>query len=207
MEEPESKVPRTASDPRTWVDRYGDALYSFALVRVRDVSFAEDLVQETFLAALKGRDQFSGLSDERTWLIAILKRKIVDHFRRTNRELIADCDVDELAGDSDFRDNAEQSGTWRAERHPNEWVADPHTALEGAEFWRYLQGCLNGLPETLARAFVLREMEELPPEKVCNVLGITATNLRVLMYRARKGLRRCLEIHWLEEGKRRASTK
>lgn len=190
------------SDPRTWVDRHGDPLYRFALVRVRDESLAEDLVQETFLAALLGRDKFSGLSDERTWLISILKRKIVDHFRRTSKEPIADLEIDQLTEESDFRRTADRSGTWKTGRHPTEWAPDPHNSLEIAEFWRYLQDCLRGLPETLSRTFVLREMEEMPPEKVCNVLGISATNLRVMMYRARKSLRRCLEIHWLEVRKK-----
>ena len=73
-------------NPDTWVDRYGDSLYRFAAVRVQDTAVAEDLVQETFLAALRGRKNFRSQSAVQTWLTAILKHKIVDHYRKKNRE-------------------------------------------------------------------------------------------------------------------------
>ncbi len=69
-------------EPQKWVERYGDYLYNYTIVRVNDQAKAEDLVQETFLAGLKGRDGFQGKSSERTWLISILKRKIIDTYRK-----------------------------------------------------------------------------------------------------------------------------
>jgi RNA polymerase sigma-70 factor (ECF subfamily) len=72
-------------DPGEWVERYGDALYRYALARLRRPQEAEEAVQDTLLAALKGRGQFQGQSHPRTWLIGILKRKIADLFRRAAR--------------------------------------------------------------------------------------------------------------------------
>ena len=70
------------TNPREWVDRHGDFLYRFAMARVRRADVAEDLVQETLLAAWRGRARFAGRSSERTWLTSILKRKAIDWLRR-----------------------------------------------------------------------------------------------------------------------------
>src|SRR5438552_17591458 len=73
-------------DPSTWVDEYGDYLLRYALSFVRDKQIAEDLVQETFLAALQSRSAFGGNSSERTWLVGILKHKAIDHYRKARRQ-------------------------------------------------------------------------------------------------------------------------
>lgn len=197
MSESTPRDQESLSDPALWVERHGDALYRFALTRVRNAGTAQDLVQDTFLAALRGKGEFRGRSDELTWMISILKRKVIDHFRRLSREQLTDKDVEELEQDPDFR-----SGSWELGPRPVEWAATPDNSLERAEFRRFLRRCLSELPEALSRAFTLREIEEISPEKVCNVLNISATNLRVMMYRARKALRRCLETHWLEVRRR-----
>ena len=77
--------PPRLSDPERWVEEHGDYLFKFALVRLRDPAKAEDMVQETFLAALKGGQSFAGRSAEKSWLAGILKHKILDHYR--NRQL------------------------------------------------------------------------------------------------------------------------
>ena len=74
------------SDPEQWLDQHGDALYAFALLRVQQPAVAEDLVQDTLLAAFSGRERFGGGAQERTWLIGILKHKIIDHLRKSGRE-------------------------------------------------------------------------------------------------------------------------
>ena len=83
-----TKVPASNHDPSNWVEEHGDALFRFALLRVKDASIAEDLVQETFLSALKGIERFKGKSSLRTWLVGILKHKIIDHFRRNRPEIL-----------------------------------------------------------------------------------------------------------------------
>ena len=178
--------------PESWVDSYGDFLYRFALSRVKDPSVAEDLVQETFLAALRARENFKGHSRGRTWLIAILKHKIVDHIRKKIRE--PSTDKIETLTDKDDPDFNED-GKWQM--RPGKWAVNPGNLYEQKEFIDVLYHCLAELPERLAEAFIKREMEGLSTDEVCKELGITATNSWVMLYRARMSLRRCLENKWL----------
>ena len=178
------------SDPDTWVDQHGDYLFGYALLRLRDRPLSEDVVQETFLAALNARKSFSGNSSERTWLVGILKNKIVDHIRKVSREHLVD-DVEPYADVEEFFD---QDGGWKTK--PNEWMADPATVFEGKEFWEIFSGCLSVLPSRLHDAFSLRELEGLDSPEVCKVLNISATNLWVILHRARIQLRDCLEAEW-----------
>ncbi|KPJ78893.1 MAG: hypothetical protein AMJ54_01110 [Deltaproteobacteria bacterium SG8_13] len=181
-------------NPDSWVDRYGDYLYRFALARIKDPALAEDLVQDTFLAALKGRKNFQGRSALKTWLTAILKHKIIDHLRRKNRvQTVQDIDAVGETVDGFF----EKSGAWRI--RPGNWDVNPGKILEQRQFVDILYRCLSELPERLAKAFMLREMEGLSTEELCKALQITATNSWVMLYRARAYLRRCLEINWFEK--------
>ena len=189
-------IPKTEAaaieNPESWVDNYGDFLYRFALARVKDVSVAEDLVQETFLAALRARDNFKGQSAERTWLTGILKHKIVDHIRKKIREPSTDK-IETLSDTSD--PDFDERGEWSI--RPGKWGVNPGNLYEQKEFLDVLYRCLAELPERLAEAFIKREMDGLSTEEVCKELGITATNSWVMLYRARMSLRRCLENEWL----------
>lgn len=179
--------------PEAWVDRYGDDLYRFALSRIKDPSVAEDLVQETFLAAIKARERFKGRSSVRTWLIAILKHKLVDYFRRQHREKYVD-DMDSFT-DSDTIDSFfSPQGDWKI--RPQKWDSNPMKIYEQSEFMDVLYRCLADLPGRLAEAFILREMEDLSTEEICKVLDISATNSWVMLHRARMNLRHCLETNW-----------
>lgn len=80
------------SDPKTWVEEHGNYLFRYALIRVRNETVAEDLVQDTLLAAFQGKERFSGQSTERSWLTGILKHKVLDHFRRQARERTVNTD-------------------------------------------------------------------------------------------------------------------
>jgi RNA polymerase sigma-70 factor (TIGR02943 family) len=174
--------------PESWVDEYGDYLYRFALARVGHPDAAEDLVQETFLAALKAAPSFAGDSSERTWLTAILKNKIADRLRQTQRtRLLADLGrrdewVDELY---------DRAGHWKA--GPREWKGDPARALERQEFWEAFQHCHAKLPDRMREVFSLRLLDAVPAAEICQVLGISATNLWTLLHRARVRLWRCLD--------------
>ena len=177
-----------------WVDEHGDMLYRFALARIRDASAAEDLVQETFLAALKARERFSGGSSERSWLVGILKHKIADSLRKKYKDQIFVRDED---GEESARNGFEANGHWdvRGGRAPKSW-GDAMAAIERAEFRDVLAGCLEALPEKTAQVFAMREMDDCGTEEICKVLNITATNLWVVLHRARTQLRRCLETNW-----------
>ena len=191
MENPTSSTAAAPTDPASWVDRHGDYLFRIALTRLRNAELAEDIVQEVFLAALRCRDQFKGASSERTWLTAILKRKIVDRFRRQHREQPASS----LTGGGWIDDLFDETGHWKTRQSP--W-SDPGTAFENVEFWATFSKCLGKLPRRLADAFSLREFETMDSDEVCKVLGVSATNFWVMMHRARMQLARCLDIHWFD---------
>jgi RNA polymerase sigma-70 factor (TIGR02943 family) len=182
-------------DPSTWVDDHGDVLYRFALLRVRDPHVAEDLVQDTFIAALEGLDAFQGSSSVRTWLIGILKHKILDQFRKSSRE-IASADLAALENETED-ETFNRLEQWR--RAPSAWQASPDNLLENKEFWKTFLRCLDGLPESFRRAFALRELDGLKTEEVCKILEVTTTNLWVILHRARARLRNCLDNNWFRE--------
>ncbi len=179
-------------DPGRWVDEHADVLFRFAMVRLRDAAVAEEIVQETFLAALQSVDRFAGQASERTWLVGILKHKIVDHFRKLSR----DRSTIETTGDADLK-LFDENRYWIHEDGPRDWGPDPSTEYERARIGEILQGCLSGLPPRLAAAFTMREIDDLESGEVCKVLGVTPTNLWVILHRARAQLRLCLESNWL----------
>jgi RNA polymerase sigma-70 factor (TIGR02943 family) len=179
------------TDAEKWVDDHGDYLYRFALTRLSQREAAEDVVQETFLAALAGKKRFAGASSERTWLIGILKRKIADYLRRKSRERPAsDFEPDDGWIDQLF----DARGNWT--KKPGVWPSDPVAALENKEFLSIFYRCLSKLPQRLAGAFTLRALEGMAGDEVCKVLDVSANNLWVMLHRARLQLSRCLEINW-----------
>ena len=187
-------------NPESWVDRYGDFLYRFTLSRLKDSSIAEDLVQETFLAALKARKNFQGRSSARTWLIAILKHKIVDHIRKQVREKTSDKveSISNAAANDPADTSFNDEGDWRI--RPSKWATDPMKLYEQKEFMDVLYHCLGELPKRQAEAFMMREIDGFSTEEICKVLNISATNSWVMLYRARMWLRQCLENNWLNTG-------
>ena len=189
-----SATPADGHDPAEWVDLYGDALYRFALARVNDVPTAEDLVQETFLAAIKGRGRFKSQSTRKTWLMGILKHKIVDHLRRKYREPVS-TSVDN--GDEALDHLFNTRGHWQVK--PAVWAQNPSKIIEQKEFLDIFYRCLGEMPSRLADVFLKREIDGLPTDALCKILNITATNSWVMLYRARMRLRRCLEVRWLSE--------
>lgn len=188
------------SDPRAWVDSYGDFLYRFALVRLRDPDIAEELVQDTLLAALQSKARFAGESSERTWMIGILKHKIIDYFRRTTREPIyhSEAPVDDWVDEGTFVADGHWKGGTTA---PSEWPGNPDSLLERKQFWAALTICLEGLPPRTAQIFTLREVDELEATAICEMLRLTPSNLWVILHRARKQLRECLDNCYFGQGR------
>lgn len=185
------------SHPAQWVDRHGDALYRYAMLFVRDAATAEDLVQEALLAALKAKDRFEERSTERTWLIGILRHKILDHFRRARR---APADRSVEINPAEEPGPFDSNGKWKSK--PLEWPDDPSYSTECADFWATFRECLSTVPPGAREAFCLIELEGLSPETLREVLDISATNLWSRLHRARLLLRRCLENNWF--GRRRS---
>jgi RNA polymerase sigma-70 factor (ECF subfamily) len=177
-----------------WVEAHGDYLFNFAIGQVRDTSVAEDLVQETFLAALKAQDNFSGRSSERTWLVGILRHKIYDHLRKTCRERAVRVDPLPAADDdAAFEDSLAWIHQVTAES------TSPSRRIELAEFREHLEKAMGKLPPRIAQVFQLYTVEERPNREVCERLNISESNLWVMLHRARKQLRAELESWWQGE--------
>jgi RNA polymerase sigma-70 factor (ECF subfamily) len=176
--------------PDLWVDSYADYLFNFAVGRVSDAEVAKDLVSETFLAGLKSAKNYKGDAAERTWLIAILKRKVIDHYRKSNSK----------KGKAEVRMNysnaSDSEGDWMEEQ-----VADPfstleNSAMENEELGLAIQECISKLPQKQARVFILKTINGVSTEDICKELGINPSNLWVMIHRARTALMDCLNKNW-----------
>ncbi len=176
--------------PNLWVDNYADYLFNFAVGRVSDTEVAKDLVSETFLAGLKSAKNYKGDAAERTWLIAILKRKVIDYYRKSNSK----------KGKAEVRMNysstSDAEGDWLEEQ-----VADPfstleNSAMENEELGMAIQECISKLPQKQARVFILKTINGISTEDICKELGINPSNLWVMIHRARTALMDCLNKNW-----------
>lgn len=170
------------------LENHGDALYAYARSRVDNDDDIADCIQETLLAAVKNAAQFAGRSSERTWLIGILKFKIIDLYRARAREIQFQS-IDDADDDGAFNDK----GHWEMQRAPKAWEKSPLEDLEVGELSQKLHECIRHLPAAMRTALVLRELEAIATTEICKQLNITATNLNVILYRARLHLRSCLE--------------
>jgi len=168
-------------------------LLRVAQLQLRDRETAEDVVQDTLLAALAGQKGFTGKSSVKTWLTGILKHKIVDAIRRKQRDPILESSLPEEIDLEDFDGLFKENGSW--DTRPTEW-GNPEAALNRQQFFDILQFCLDKLPPNTGRVFMMREVMELESDEICKELLITANNLWVILYRARMALRECLEQNW-----------
>jgi len=194
------KTPKSITiDPSRWVEDYGDYLLRFAQSRVGNPTAAEDLVQETFLAALKARDKFSGKSSVKTWLTGILKYKVIDHYRKDSR-------TDTFSELTSFygREAEEMFGPnhhWRSDNisPPRDWQPEQLANIDRKEFMEQFRLCCDKLPEKIRQVFILREIDDLKTDEICTLLSISRQNLWTILHRARMALRRCLEKVWFAD--------
>ncbi|MCV6631373.1 MAG: sigma-70 family RNA polymerase sigma factor [Flavobacteriaceae bacterium] len=176
--------------PNKWVDNFADYLYNYTIHRVNDRNMAQDLVQETFFAALKSAPNYKGNASERTWLTSILKRKIIDHYRKANSN----------KGKAEVRmsyvSSEETEGDWMEERVADSLQILPGKEMENAELAAALQTCISKLSAKQAQAFEMKTIIGMETEDICNELEITASNLWVIIHRARLSLVDCLKSNW-----------
>ncbi len=188
---------RSILDPTEWLTEHGDYLYRYALVRVRDSAAAEDLLQETLLAAIGSCQTHEGRSSERTWLLGIMKHKVVDYFRRFARTPEFRMSSEEGHDDLDwFESEGAWRGHWREDQAPVCWPVDAIKLLESREFWETFDRCLARLSPQMAVAFTLREIDGLSSQEICEILNVTPNNLWVILHRGRAKLRHFLEAEW-----------
>lgn len=192
MDSTSIKMNENKLNPDLWVDQYADYLFNYAVARVSDAEIAKDLVQETFLAGLKSAKNFQGAAAERTWLIAILKRKVIDYYRKINSK----------KGKAEVRitysNQSDSAGDWLEEN-----VADPFSILENDEIENEelglaIQECIAKLPKKQSAVFVMKTIRGLGTEDICNELGINPSNLWVMVHRARTSLMGCLNENWFK---------
>lgn len=181
-------------NPNKWVSNYSDYLYNYALYKVSNQEIAQDLVQDTFMAGLKGAKSFQGNSTEKTWLVSILKRKIIDHYRKeTVRKNTSSIDYQ-----SPFNANGVYKNHWSDEGAPGKWNFDTKNNLEIEEFQQVLALCLSYLPEKWRNAFHLKMMEDMSGEEICKEMDLSSSNLWVIIHRAKLKMRDCIEKNWVD---------
>lgn len=178
-------------NPETWVEEYGDYLFQYALVRIRNRAAAEDAVQETLLAGIKGLDRYDGKTPVRYWLRSILRNKVVDYIRKAAREIAVD-DTE----DHEILDSLKFKAFGIPTRTPPPWKFDPGMAYEQKEFWEIFYACMAKMNGVTALAFTLRELEGKKTEEICKELNLKPNNLWVTLHRARTQLKACLEANW-----------
>ena len=183
-------MPKHLLNPNKWIDLYADYLFNFTISRVNDREMAQDLVQETFLAGLKSMRNFKGEASERTWLISILKRKIIDHYRKINS----------IKGKAEVRitsnNDSETEGDWLEERVADPFDKTAEDTMQNTELGEAILNCLSKLPEKQSEVFRMKSIEGIETEDICNELNITASNLWVIIHRARTAMALCLKENW-----------
>ena len=183
-------MPKNILKPEGWVDLYSDYLYNYTIARVNDSEIAKDLISETFLAGLKSKDNFKGLASERTWLVSILKRKIIDHYRKINSN----------KGKAEVRisyNSEESEGDWMEEQVSDPYDRNAEDTMENEELGLAIFGCLETLNPKQATIFKMKTIDGFVTESICKEFDITPSNLWVILHRARKAMADCLEKKWL----------
>lgn len=177
-------------NPNKWIDLYSDYLFNYTITRVKDRETAQDLVQETFFAGLKSMKNFKGEASERTWLISILKRKIIDYYRKINSN----------KGKAEVRMNfsfdGENEGDWLEQRVADPFDKTAENNIENEELGLAIHNCISKLPTKQAEIFKMKTLLGYDTETICNELNITASNLWVIIHRARTALASCMEKNW-----------
>ncbi|MCH2175589.1 MAG: sigma-70 family RNA polymerase sigma factor [Lentisphaeria bacterium] len=179
-------------DPEKWVDLYGDYLYRFALSRLSDPSAAEDVVQETLLAAIKGVERYDETKvDFKFWLRGICRNKIVDTIRKRMREI----PVEEIF-EYDESPNRSMQLMGIPNNKPDTFSFAPDKQYQKKEFWKVFQSCASKLKSPMREIYLLKEIESLSTEEICKEFNITPNNLWVIVHRARGQMKKCLNKNW-----------
>ena len=192
MEAIDIKAADIALDPHRWVTNYADYLYTYSVFRVNDEELARDLVQETFLAALQCVGKFQGRCTEKTWLTAILRKKIIDVYRSRSSAFAKEVVVKEP---EDYFDR--DDGHWNDGHRPAKLGIEQSDALENKEFQKILQACMKKLPALWLSVFTMKHIDEEATHIICRELKVTSSNFWVIIHRTKVNLRSCLQKNWI----------
>lgn len=178
-----------------WVYDFGDTLYRWAYHKTGDKETARDLVQETFLAAVKSERKFAHKSTPKTWLFGIMNNKIIDHYRSRSRKGRATEPLDEENADRITRSFFDGAGNWAESTSTTEWDAEPHL-LDDTAFLEVMQQCLDDLPSVWQTAISAKYLVGKTATRICKELNITTTNYWQIIHRAKLLLKQCIETNW-----------
>jgi len=178
-------------DLADWVAQYTEEMYKWATYKTSSVELAEDLVQDTFLAAAEKLSTFKSDSSPKTWLFSILNNKIIDHYRKKVRQPL-------IAGSQSFSDVFNEDDGWRPEKQPKEWLAEEGHLLDNEVFQVVLKKCLDALPEKWNLSVKMKYLTSKSGEEICQELGITPSNFWQMVHRAKLKLRDCIETNWFQ---------
>jgi len=177
---------------KSWVELYSDHLFTWAYFKTSDKEAAEDIVQETFLAAVLSFEKYEGKSEPKTWLLSILNNKVADHFRTVYRGKETPA-----ISFSEFFDSNEH---WVVDQKPKAWEYDDEKhLLDNHDFKRTLSECINKLPDNWRASILLKFVEERDSHIICQELEISTTNYWQILHRAKLQLRKCLEQSWFNK--------
>jgi RNA polymerase sigma-70 factor (TIGR02943 family) len=179
-----------------WVEQFSDDLYFFALGKTSDQELARDLVQETFLAAYHGINKFKNDSAPKTWLMAILKNKINDHYRKAFKQPFVS--LEEQTGISLTEGFFDQDDSWRPDKSPAAWHTEEKHLLDTPGFPEVLNECMKKLPPDWSTAMKLKYLSGKQGKEICRELGISLENFWQITHRAKLQLRDCLETNWFK---------
>lgn len=171
-----------------WVHLYGDILYNWAFHKTNSKEIAEDLVQETFIIALKKINQFENRSSPKTWLIAILNNKIIDHHRANYSTKFTSIEKNGITLTNTMFDN---ENFWLNELDEKIWNGNDKSSVERVE--SKLKECISNLPEKWNLAISYKYFSNQKTEVICQELGITTSNYWQIIHRAKLLLKKCVE--------------
>lgn len=186
-------------NPSQWLALYGDYLFSVAMIKLNNTQLAEDMLQETFLSAIKAAPNFKGESSEKTWLTSILKNKIIDEYRK--KSVLKNADDYLRQTEASFTGEFFQSGSdviphWLDDTYPRDWSSHADARINEKEFETILKLCMHKMPDKLAHVFIAKYMEEDKAENICKDFNLSPSNYWVIIHRAKVLMRSCLEKNW-----------
>jgi len=184
---------RLNSNPAEWLDEYGDLMFRYAYLQLKSREKAEDAVQDAMFSAYRARESFEGKSSIKTWLMSILRNKIIDIVRKDKRDRLVGVDSYD---DPIVSANFNSIGIWS--KWLKSWGSSPEELCEHKGFLEQVGSCMESLPDNLRQVFILRNVDGLSTEEICETLEITPNNLWVMLYRSRLRMRECLDKNWFQ---------
>lgn len=183
-----------------WVKEYSTELYSWARHKTSDKEWAEDLVQETFIAAFQSLEKFEGTSSAKTWLFSILNHKLLDYYRKKyrTRDKI-ESQKSDLASNQLAHTFFAEDGHWNDNESPINWDRTTTNLMDDEDFNSAFSGCIDKLPLHWNAAVRMKYLEQRNGEEICQELEVSTTNFWQIIHRSKIQLKKCLELNWFNK--------